>query len=106
MPSTPCHRAGGCDDVWLTAQPTRGLLITGLFGARRRRRKLRRALRALRTLVVEGRIADPRGPATRRHAEQDRKPERIPPSASGDALVARIRAFVSVELCDSESRGR
>jgi uncharacterized membrane protein YccC len=68
-------------------------VITGLFGARRQRRKLRRALRALLAVVVESRIAGERGPGPGAAAGHGRTAlEPIPPTASGDALVARIRA--------------
>jgi uncharacterized membrane protein YccC len=68
--------------------------ITGFFGARRRRRKVRRALRALLGLLVESRIVGERETASTLAvgASVPPAPEPIPPTASGDALVARIRA--------------
>lgn len=66
--------------------------LPGFLSNRRRRRKVRRALRALLGLTVESRVAAERPRPGSAPLPALAAPAPIPPDATGDALVARIRA--------------
>ncbi len=66
--------------------------LPGFLANRRRRRKVRRALRVLLGLVIESRIAAERTGARSLPVPEVAAPAPIPPTAQGNALVARIRA--------------